>query len=178
MMRRNLKHGMWRGIAIGVGASSADVCYLLLMLFGLLPLLKTAHILHVIGVLGALLLIWFAYKAIRAPKPQTESNDNDKSILHCLSSGYLVALLSPFNIVFWISMATQLGNILGQSTLLDYFLACVGFFCGTALWFVTLNIIVHHTRHYLGGKVSRALNIIGGVVLIGFAVYTLGYIFF
>ncbi len=175
MMRRNLRFGASRGIVMGCGATSADVLYLLLLLFGVLPFLTNSSLLHILGIAGAIVLIWFAYKAMRAPKPEANNNDNDQSLLHCFSSGFLIALLSPFNLIFWISMAAQLASIIDQGKQ-EYLFACLGLFTGTAIWFVSLNLVVHHTRHYLGGKTMKYLNYIGGIGLLGFAVYTIFYV--
>jgi L-lysine exporter family protein LysE/ArgO len=177
MMRRNLRYGLWRGIAIGFGASSADVLYLLLVLLGILPFIKDSpFLLHTIGILGALLLIWFAYKTIRQTTKVEEKNDSDSSLIHCYVSGFLIAFLSPFNILFWLSIAAQFATLISKVEA-NYWLACIGLLVGTAAWFCSLNAFIHFTRHRLSPKIVKFLNLIGGAVLIIFAIYTVWHVF-
>ena len=177
MMRRNLRYGLAPGIAIGVGASSADVIYLLLVLFGILPFIQDSpFLLQIIGVLGALLLIWFAYKTVRHTAKVEDSNDNDSRLIHCYMSGFLIAFLSPFNILFWISIAAQFAAVISTVSA-DYWLACIGLFTGTAIWFCGLNLFVHLTRHRLSPKIVRYLNIVGGIALVVFAMYSVWHVF-
>jgi L-lysine exporter family protein LysE/ArgO len=177
MMRRNLRYGLWRGIAIGAGASSADVIYLLLVLWGILPFIKDSpFLLQTIGILGALLLIWFAYKTIRQTTKVEEENDNDSGLLHCYMSGFLIAFLSPFNILFWLSIAAQFAAIISKVSA-DYWLACIGLFIGTAIWFCGLNVFIHFTRHRLSPKIIKGLNMAGGIALVVFAIYSVGHVF-
>jgi L-lysine exporter family protein LysE/ArgO len=177
MMRRNLRYGWSRGVVLGMGAVTADVVYLLLVLFGLLSFLQQATLLlHVLAVLGAALLLWFAYKTICQSTQVKAVNDNDKGVFHCYLSGFLIAFLSPFNIIFWLSIAAQFAALMSKMGSY-YGLACIGLLLGTALWFCGLNAVVHFTRHYLSATVIRWMNMVGGVILVIFAAYTVWHVF-
>jgi L-lysine exporter family protein LysE/ArgO len=177
MMRRNLHYGLTRGLAIGFGASSADVIYLLLVLFGILPLIQgSVFLLHTLCLLGAVLLLWFAYKTIRQTAKTKAQNDRDGGLLHCYISGFLIAFLSPFNLLFWLSVAAQFAALM-SSVGRNYGLACIGLLGGTAIWFCGLNIVIHFTRHRLSPRIIRCLNWVGGIVLLVFAAYTLWQVF-
>jgi L-lysine exporter family protein LysE/ArgO len=177
MMRRNLRYGFLRGVTIGIGASSADVTYLLLLLFGILPLIKTStNVLHTLGVISALLLCFFAYNTIKQKTTMETTEGNDRRLFHCFLSGYLIAFLSPFNIIFWLAVAAQFATLVSKAET-DYPLACIGLFIGTALWFVSLNTVVHFTRHRISLKTAHRLNIVGGITLIAFALYGVWHVF-
>ena len=65
IIRRNLRFGSVYGIALGLGACSADVTYLVLLSLGALSILTHPLILQVIGVIGSSILLWFGYSALR-----------------------------------------------------------------------------------------------------------------
>ena len=170
--RRNLSFGTPYGVALGVGASLADLTYLLLLCLGALSLLAYPNVLKIIGIGGALVLMWFAYKAFRAGVSSASIKGGDKSILHNVSEGFLLTLLNPYTILFWGSISSQLTAISKQGDI-GIILAGVGVILGIFCWVAALNSVLHFTRHKLSPKVMRGLNIVGGVIILGFACYGL-----
>tara|TARA_R110000868_G_scaffold362686_1_gene624870 strand:- start:12734 stop:13339 length:606 start_codon:yes stop_codon:yes gene_type:complete len=170
IMRRNLHDGFRYGFAVGVGATSADLTYILLLVSGVLAFLQNDTVLRVVGIVGSIILCWFAYKAFTTKTIQAADTNKPLSLWRCVSSGYAVALLSPFNLLFWASLTTQVANIT-EGSHFGLFFAGLGVVCGALLWLTTLNCIIHFTRHRLNDKVVHWLNMIGGVILFGFAIY-------
>lgn len=175
MTRRTLRFGCLQGILIGIGASSADVIYMIVMIWGAMQFLHDQLLLKIIGCIGSLILCWFAYQAITHKIEKREGIAKPYSLMHCYSSGFLIAALSPFNILFWGSMTAQIATIT-HGHQYGIILAALGLFIGTALWFVSLNLTLHITRHRLSDVVVLWLNRIGGIMLFVFALYSLWHV--
>ena len=45
-----------------------------------------------------------------------------------------------------------------------------GVLLGTLSWSISLNIIIHLIRHKISAKAMRRLNLIGGIILLGFSI--------
>ncbi len=175
MMQRNLRFGLVYGITVGVGASVADLTYLFLLASSLLVFLQYPEVLKGISIIGAAILLWFAYQAFKKPAPSNEKKLTPASIWQCILSGYLMALFSPFNILFWGSLTTQMAMI--TKTHSDLFWAGLGIISGALSWVITLNMLIHFSRHRLKDRVVRLLNITGGLILVAFATYGLLHAF-
>lgn len=171
MMRRNLSDGFAYGIALGIGATSADVTYLLLLVSGALVLLHQQLLLQVFSIIGAIILLWFAWQALSMPAKQADSYRPHLSILRCIRNGYFIAIFSPFNLLFWLSLTSQMAA-LTQGQHFSLLLSGLGIIIGAMSWVISLNLLIHFTRHRLSNNVVAWLNRIGGIILIGFAIYS------
>jgi len=65
MARRNLRFGTSYGFALGLGACTADLTYIVLITSGALVLLHHPLTLKIVGVVGAFVLAWFGLQAIK-----------------------------------------------------------------------------------------------------------------
>lgn len=170
--RRNLTNGFWYGLAVGFGASSADLVFIILLTTGALITLQHPEILRVIAVLGSLVLFWFGWQALTA-KPLHDTQQVSKtSLWKCFAYGYAMATLSPFNILFWASLTTQIASISLGNPHAIYPLS-IGILLGIWSWLLTLNIFLHVTRHKISQRIIHLFNITGGLILWGFALYGL-----
>lgn len=124
MIRRGLSRGFWPAYAVGLGASSGDFLWALLITLGAgavlgLPGVRVA----MLGASTMLLLFlcamffrgaWRALRAMRTGQPAVERRPLDST-----RGGYLLgltmALSSPWNVAFWIAVVgnTQTGEPLG-----------------------------------------------------------------
>lgn len=172
IMRRNLTYGTRFGIGLGLGASSADLTYVLLLSVGLLSLLKYPLVLQIVGILGAIILAWFGWTALKAaPKAMQNQGKKPQSVFKCWLEGYLLTLVNPFTILFWASVSAQLVSLtLGKTSAIWY--ASLGVILGTVSWIFVFNGILHLTRHKLTLVTEHRLNRIGGLILLLFAAYS------
>ena len=169
IIRRNIGFGTRYGVAMAIGATSADTTYIVLLLCGVLLFLSQPAVLEVVGILGAFVLGYFAYKSLTAQPIDDHHKIQKQSLLRTWLAGYLMALLSPFTIIFWASVSTQIASFAyGKPNAL--LLATLGVIIGTLSWSMSLNTVLHFTRHKISKKVMRWFNIIGGLILLGFAI--------
>lgn len=172
IIRRNLALGTLAGMMTGAGACLADLSYLILVSVGALALLQNVTIMRVLGVVGALILIYFALGAFRMkaqyhPLAKNKSLDNQKGWRH-LSAGYFMTASSPYTILFWAGVSTQLASLTHQGAA-SLLWTGAGILLGTFSWAGGLNIALHFTRHRLPDKTMHYLNIAGGIILLCFA---------
>jgi L-lysine exporter family protein LysE/ArgO len=179
MIRRNLVSKTRHGIAFGFGACAADVTYVVLLLLGAAMILTHHRLIEVMGVIGALVLIWFGVSAFRMnPNNNAElvTNANKHSLVHAFE-GYLLTLLNPMTILFWVSVSAQLALLSNQGR--PAMLSLMGgVLFGTFSWVLVLNTFLHFTHRYLPQALMRNLNRIGGVLLLIFAGLCLKQVFF
>ncbi len=173
IIRRNLRFGLPAGLSFGLGIISADLSYLLLLNLGFLTvLIHTPVIMLPISLGGALILIWFGIKTLRMPAPTLAVKQSPSEPLwKNTRDGYLLTLLSPFTILFWASMSSQIA--LSGSTPHTVTAMTLGVMSGVSSWMIGLNLVLHITRHRLSAHLMHQLNRGGGLILLGFALFGL-----
>jgi L-lysine exporter family protein LysE/ArgO len=170
IIRRNLRYGTWYGLFTGMGASLADVIYLVLLCLGALTLLQYPMVMRTIGIIGSIILAWFAYKAFCSQTVNAADDQTTPALLRYLLDGFIITLINPYTILFWSSVSAQvsLAAAADKNTLP---LAGAGVVIGTIGWVFALNTFLHFTRHRLTTKAIKRLNYTGGVILLGFSLF-------
>jgi len=170
IMRRNLTYGWSAGVTLGLGACAADLCYILVLSLGLLSILHYPLILGSLGMAGSLVLAWFAYGAFRLSTTPTNGHEVPrKSPLRSFIEGLAMTLVNPFTVLFWMSVSAQLASLSGQSHSIGF--AAAGVILGTVSWIAVYNTMLHMTRKRITPHIRKILNVIAGLVLVGFAIY-------
>ena len=173
MVRRNLQFGTLAGMSLGLGACSADVTYLTLLSLGVLHFLDNPLTLKIIGILGSCILAWFGYSALhlKAVTIRDAIAKPSRPLWRHVSEGYVLTLVNPYTIIFWSSISATIAvttNIMPYATLY----AGAGVMIGTFSWVCGLNLFLHWTRHRFSKNIILQLNILGGLIIIGFALYS------
>lgn len=180
MIRRNLSWGTRFGVTVGLGACTADLTYLGLLLVGALTLLQHHIIFESVGFLSAIILGWFGYQTLRLPKFEVIQSSHQQTTplrpwRHWLQ-GYLMALLNPYAILFWSSISIQIAAIglRGKWPAID---TGLGVLLGTVSWVFLINFLLHHVRDRIPKKALAYLNYVGGIILLVFAALGLWHAF-
>lgn len=177
IVRRNLTFGTRYGLAFGFGACAVDASYMILFSLGVLAILAHPFVVKSVACLGALVLIWFGLKALKTKPMQavTAASYSPKLWRHFLDS-YLMTMSSPFTLIFWTSISSQIG-LLAKSEPYALVWMASGVLIGTLIWEIFLNSVLHITRHKLPGSLIHWLNIMGAFILFGMAAFSLFYVF-
>jgi L-lysine exporter family protein LysE/ArgO len=171
MMRRNLHFGTLHGLSLGLGASIADLVYVSLLCIGVLPFLTHPIFLKVVGIMGACILAWFGYKALQLKtNPHREKKLVKKPLLTTWVAGFMLTMVNPYTIIFWASVSSQLISVTEDNSN-AIILAALGVITAAVGWCAFFNLFLHFTKSKLNVNVIHWLNISGGVILIGFAIY-------
>lgn len=172
IMRRNLHFGTASGLCFGLGACLADVTYLLILCLGALTVIDHPLTLKLVGFSGSIILTWFGIKILKT-KSQTEQSEQipkltKASLWQQSLLGYLMTLLNPITILFWLSISAQIATITHR----NFFATAVmgfGVITGIVSWIIGINFFLHHTRHRISAAILRNINIAGGIILLTFA---------
>jgi L-lysine exporter family protein LysE/ArgO len=174
IIRRNLYYGTWYGVALGIGACSADITYIILLALGAVTILHHVIALKVIGITGSLILAWFGYSALKLQSNKLKNdiiplnNSSNKPLWRHTLDGYILTLINPYTILFWSSISTQIA-LMSQGTHYTIVYASFGVLIATLSWIISLNTVLNFTKHRLSQKTMQLLNYLGGIVLLGFA---------
>jgi len=168
MMDKALKNYK-SAVAIGAGALSADITYLVLILLGLLTFLKNPLLLNILSIFGSGFLLFIAYKIFSSrdkPLDTTPIKVKSKTLLKSYISGYFLTILNPYTIAFWISVASFTSV---QNDKLNYFII-IGMISAILLWITIMPYLVHKSKHKISNKLSYYIALFSSVILAGFAV--------
>ncbi len=172
IIRRNLTYGLPSGLCFGLGIVSADLTYFLLLNLGILMVLvHNKMVMLPVGIIGSFILLWFASKTLRMqPGSYKTSRAKPGPLWRQICDGYLLTLMSPFTILFWASMSSEVAiNSSGPHSMLAM---VFGLMTGVTSWMMGLNIVLHFTHHRLSDRIMHILNRTGGFILLGFAIFS------
>ncbi len=154
------------GVMIGLGAMSADITYLLFILFGIIAYLNQPIVLNVISLAGGIFLLylaWSIFKGRKKPIADIAADMVQKNALKLYVKGYLLTLLNPYTIAFWLSAA---GYVAGKN--LDFLVTFLGLFSAIFLWITLMPLIIYKTKHKISHTLSHRIHLVSSLILFGF----------
>lgn len=170
-----LRDGASRAVFLVLGADTADILYATLVILGAAPFVNRPAVQILLSIGGGLFLGHIALANLRAawrPAPATTVEaGRSGSRLAAYREGFLVALLSPLTIVFWMSVfggyyaaATAHGSRIPPVLLLAALMA------GAAVWTLLATLIIHFGRRSLRGRWYAVLVTALSILLLAWAV--------
>lgn len=177
-IRRTLSDGRVPGLVSGLGAATADACYGFVAAFGLTfvaDMLTHPTALTTIHLLGAAFLFYLGLKIMRAAPASidTPRETSRRGLLGVYGSTFLLTLTNPTTILMY--MGVFAGLRIGVSTG-DYGSAALmvaGVFVGSAAWWLILSSGVSLLRSRFNTGMLRAVNVLSGLIIIGFGAFSL-----
>jgi threonine/homoserine/homoserine lactone efflux protein len=172
--RRVLRSGFRSGWLVGAGAISGDALYCLLVATGVSPLLDHLLVRTFLWIAGALFLVYLSYMSLRAGIENQRLTDLPERRLERRSyvTGFLMALLNPMGILFWLSIGGALvASGVQQADTTGTVAIVAGVIAGLGIWVTGLSTLVHRGRWLLSDALFRAINYASSVLLFGFAVW-------
>lgn len=154
---------------IGFGAMSADVTYLIFIIFGLSVYLKNTDFLNWLTFGGALFLFFIAYSIFKQRNEPIRKIHVDvkRSWIKYYIKGYALTLVSPYTVLFWLSIATlsirteHPGFIIG------------GMLFAILLWITLMPYFIFKTKHLISQKIYSKIALVSAFV---FSVFAFGMI--
>jgi threonine/homoserine/homoserine lactone efflux protein len=168
--RRTLAHGALGGLAAGLGVALADGLYGAVAAFGLTAIsgFLLRHSFW-IGLAGGLFLVYLGVKTLLA-RPSLDGHA-DLRVGH--AQAFLttlgLTLANPPTIVAFAAIFAGLGLVTS-----DYASAAwvvLGVFLGSASWWVVLALGAGWLRGRAGPRLLRAINVVAGLSILGFAAW-------
>ncbi len=167
---RGLRDGASRAVFLVLGADTADILYATLVILGAAPFVNRPSVQILLSIGGGLFLGHLAItnliSAWRPTPAATVDAGRGASRLAAYREGFLVALLSPLTIVFWMSVfggyyaaATARGSRIHPVLLLTALML------GAGVWTAVATLLIHFGRQGVRGR-WYALLVTGLAILL------------
>jgi threonine/homoserine/homoserine lactone efflux protein len=170
--RRTLEQGALVGFASGMGIAVADGLYGAVAAFGLTAIsgFLFRHGFW-IGLTGGVFLVYLGLKALLARPSLESSKASCGGLWPSFLSTLGLTLANPPTILAFVAIFAGLGLVTD-----DYgaaALVVLGVFLGSASWWIALAAGAGWLRGRIGPRQFRAVNVVSGLAILGFAVWQL-----
>lgn len=171
-LRRSLTLGMAAGLAVGLGAATADGIYAAIAAFALglaAPFIAEAGWLSVVG---GVTLIVIGMKDIvhrdAEPAPPTIRGQ-----IGVYAGVVLLTLTNPATVLTFGAIILGLGLVPDMASPPDGLIFVVGVFLGSTAWWIILSAVGGHVGDRLPPAFIRWTRRAAGVAFVGFGIYAL-----
>jgi len=150
-----------RAFLIGLGAMSADITYLLLIVYGLIGLIEGTYHMTVISLFGGMFLLYIAF-LIYKNRDQTmedKSGLEDEPLFKVYLKGFTLTLLNPYTIGFWLSVTT----LAEQSGQYSYLL--LGLIVAIGSWIIFMPLAIYQTKHLFSTSIINMFSLFSVAIL-------------
>jgi len=174
--RRTVEHGALAGLASGMGIAVADGIYGAVAAFGLTAI--SGFLVGQsfwLGLIGGIFLIYLGIRSLLAkPVLAHETRQEHAGLAADFLSTLGLTLANPPTILAFVAIFAGLG--LAASDFGGAALVVLGVFLGSAFWWVILASGASWLRKRAGAKLFRAINIVSGLSILGFAFWQLAQV--
>lgn len=171
---KGIKGGFMPSLLVGLGAIGADLIYMLIVYFGIVHFLEIPFMKAYLFSFGCFVLIYTGIEGL-AGAGKVEAKKTRKQVdttAKLLFAGFLIALLNPLNILFWLGIyGSVLAQTAEESSMLLIILYSSGIFLGLLIWDIVMAGLASSFRKFLANGVLKGISIFSGLSLIGFGVY-------
>jgi threonine/homoserine/homoserine lactone efflux protein len=176
-LRRTLARGVLIGFASGMGIAVADGVYGAIAAFGLTAIsgFLLAHSFW-IGLAGAAFLLYLGAKTLAAKPSEARVEANDQGLAGAFLSTLGLTLTNPPTILAFAAIFAGLGLASNSSYGSAGFIV-LGVFLGSAAWWVILAAGAGRLRERIGPRQLRAVNVVAGLMILGFAAWQIAALF-
>jgi len=169
--RRTVAYGALTGFVSGMGIAVADGLYGAVAAFGLTAI--SGFLLRYgfcIGLVGGVFLVYLGIKTLLSRPAGNGATPKPASLAQAFLSTLGLTLANPPTILAFAAIFAGLGLAVSA----DYTAAALitlAVFAGSASWWVLLAATGGALRGRLGPSVQRAINLVSGVTILGFAAW-------
>lgn len=177
-IRRTLADGRLIGFVSGLGAATADAFYSAVAAFGLTVVANLLVGQHIwVRLIGGLFLCYLGLRILlRRPATQPAQTAPVPVAHRGLAGAYIstlaLTLTNPATILTFAAIFAGLG-LAGTAGNAGAALLVLGVFLGSALWWLILSGGVALLRARFTARAMRAVNLVSGLLLLGFAALAL-----
>lgn len=154
-------------LAIGLGAMSADITHLLLIVFGVTYYLKDTLLLEIVSFLGGLFLIYLSFLIFKGRNrtiSKLKQSKKQRSVISNYIKGYTLTLLNPYTILFWLSVTTYVtsSEALG--------LKLCGMVFAIMVWITLMPYFIYTKRSLISHTLSYKIAIASSIIILFFGI--------
>ena len=152
-------------VAIGVGAITSDITYLIVILFGFLHFVDNPNLTKAMTIVGALFMTYLAWMVWKNRNEPIHTVSTKKmSLWKYYIKGYILTLINPYSIVFWFSVSAYI-----SSKELNVLATVGGLLLSTSSWVIFMPLVIHKTKHLISQRMATLFSIFSTIILMFFA---------
>jgi L-lysine exporter family protein LysE/ArgO len=164
IMSNALRH-YGAAVALGSGAMSADITYLLLILLGLFHFMENPSIKLIMAVAGSAFLLYLAWLIFKGRNEPIHLQKIEKPrLLSNWLKGYTLTLLNPYTVIFWLSVSAYIA-----AKNLDPLFTVLGLLSAILCWITLMPLAIHKTKHLFSQRIVTLFSVTSAAILAFFA---------
>ena len=169
-----IKNGFFHAWIFGFGALLADILYMILVYFGVGQFIDSPYIKILLWSFGCFVLTYTGIESILTLHKIKLNfrKENRIRLRQSLSSGFLLSLLNPLTILFWLGI---FGSVLAEAsqkfTDSQLFLYSSAIIAGIILWDTFMAFLSSGARKFLSNEFLVIISIISSFSMLGFGIY-------
>lgn len=172
-IQRTLNRGKYHGWITGIGASTSDVFYATLAIFGLsfvVDFINTHEM--IIEIIGAVVFFFLGIKLYKENPSANLSTENvrKESYLQDYLTAFGLTISNPLIIFLFITVFAQTEFVNSQTSIYQIVIALVSVFIGACTWWFLLTSLVNLLRNKINVRGLGLLNKLSGGMLIILAI--------
>lgn len=172
-IRRSMSGGPRMGLAVGLGAASADAVYGAIAALGLATVSRFLWEKQFwVGMFGGVILCALGVKTFFTEPAQASEGTRPESLLGAFCSAFVLTLANPATILSFLAIFASLG-LSAEADLSAAALLIAGVFSGSAAWWLVLSQGVSAFRSKMNSGLASAVNRISGIALLGFGLFAI-----
>jgi threonine/homoserine/homoserine lactone efflux protein len=174
-IRRTLADGRLAGFVAGLGAATADLLYGIIAVLGLTALADL-----LVGVsfwtrlLGGIFLCYLGLRILRERPAENPAEARGRGLAGAYFSTLFLTMTNPATIIAFTAIFAGLGAGSLYRGYGEGLLLAGGVAAGSALWWLSLSSATGMLRSRVTPRVLRMVNIVAGLIILGFGVAALG----
>ncbi|GER68477.1 amino acid transporter [Weizmannia acidilactici] len=170
---KGIKNGFFHSWLLGIGAMTADGCYMLLVYLGVVHLLSINFVKSFLWFFGCFVLTYTGIESmVAANQPITDDMRSREKLYKSFLTGFLMSLTNPLTILFWLgvygSVLAKAAESVGPQQFLLYSCAI---FIGVALWDFSMAAVSSSFGKLLTNRLIHLISKVSGLSLVGFGIY-------
>lgn len=172
-IQRTLNRGKYHGWITGIGASTSDVFYAALAIFGLsfvVDFINTHEM--IIEIIAAVVFVFLGIKLYKENPSANLSTENvrKESYLQDYLTAFGLTISNPLIIFLFITVFAQTEFVNSQTSIYQIVIALVSVFIGACTWWFLLTSLVNLLRNKINVRGLGLLNKLSGGMLIILAI--------
>lgn len=175
MVKRGIMKGFWHAWMVGLGGMTADLFFMLLIYFGLSSLFMRTNVQLCMYCIGFIFLFHLGFTSIKQGIFQNEMEyikDKIGGIRQSYTTGFMLALSNPLNLIFWFGVyGSSLSTLLTSVSKTEAMLYSLCILVGIVLWNLNIAFTVHLGRTVIKPKMLGYITAIAGVILVGYSIH-------
>lgn len=170
-VHRTLVHGRIHGLLSGLGAALADAAFGAAAAFGLTLVAQFLAAHHDwLRLAGGALLLALAARTFLAPAPNPDGENQAKSLRGDCTSAFALTATNPMTVLSFLGVFAALGIATTGLGLREANVLVLGVFLGSAMWWILLSAGVGVFRRAMEAVYLRWIQLVSGVLLLGFGI--------